>query len=75
MRAEVLDRVVREYQGKSIKVVDVRSRVRCEEIIRFAYDLAKENGQEKLAENIYKLIQEVDEIDTEELVRLGTFRG
>ena len=73
MKAEVLAAVVKEYQAKRFPIVDVGSRVRCEEIIKFTEDLAKANGQNDLAKQIRNLINEVDSIDTDDLARLRVF--
>ena len=75
MTAETLDRAVIAFRSKKYCSLDLTSRLKCEEALRFALELASKNGNADLANGIKGLINEVDEIDTGDLVDIGTFKG
>ena len=73
MTAQTLDTVVREYRAKKYNAIDMTSRLSVEDALSFTARLAQENGQNDLCTDIIKLMTEVDRIDTDDLVKVGTF--
>ena len=71
MTATELDVMVNAMRTKYNKV---ESRLRLEDSIYYMSKGLRAIGRNELAEELDKLYSEIDEIDTDELIKTGTFR-
>ncbi len=71
MTAKQLDKVVRNYRGKSY--LKLESRFEVERTIFFVAALLKEAGHTDAALIAENFCREIDDIDTMEIVKEGTF--
>lgn len=72
MTAKQLDKVVKNYRGKSY--LKLESRLEVERTVFFVAALLKETGRTGAALITENLCKEIDDIDTMEIVKEGTFR-
>lgn len=71
MTAKELDTMVNAMRTKHNKV---ESRLRLEDQIYYLSKGLRAIGRNELAEELDKLYAEIDEVDTEELLEVGTFK-
>lgn len=71
MTAKELDTMVNAMRTRHNKV---ESRMRLEDTIYYLSKGLRAIGRNEIAEELDNLYSEIDEIDTEELIEIGTFR-